>query len=330
MDFSGLIGQKKIIRKLMESIKKGTVGHAYIFYGPDGIGKRTIARAFAGLLLCNNPLNEGSNACNKCISCKLSNSGSNPDLMVIEDDGTKIGVDEIRRMQSDVNKRPTYSQRKVYLILKAEKMTEQAQNCLLKTIEEPPSYCIIVLTVTNPSKLLSTVISRVYSLMLERYSTEEIYDFLVEKKGIDNIKAEFLTRYSDGIIGKALDLAFDENLHSIREKVFEILILLNKKPLQYIYETVVFFKDNKEHLDFIFDMMSLYFRDIISFIHYQNEKRLINIDKKDIIINNMSLFTTLKALNAIEIIDKTRTGIKKYANFQLSIEIMLMKLSGGL
>ncbi len=330
MDFSGLIGQKKVIRKLTESIENDTVGHAYIFHGPGGIGKRTLARAFAGLLLCNMPENEGRNACNKCISCNLSNSGTNPDLTVIEDDGTKIGVDEIRKIQYDVNKRPMYSQRKVYLIFKAEKMTEQAQNCLLKTLEEPPSYCVIILTATNPSKLLSTVTSRAHPLMLERYSTDEIYGFLVEKENIDNEKADFLTRYSDGILGKAVELAFDEKLYSIREQVFDILIYLNKKPLQYIFETVDFFKNNKEHFDFIFDMISLFFRDILSIIHYGNEKRLINIDKKDIILNNMSFFTTLKAVNAIDIVEKTRTGIKKYANFQLSIEIMLMKLSGGL
>lgn len=330
MDFKSVAGQKEIISSLENAIKNEKIGHAYMFCGPAGIGKRMMARIFAGLLLCQNPTiskyDQDESTCGSCTACRLFAEGSDPDFYMLTAEENSISVEEIRKLQSDILIRPLYSKRKVYLIEEADKMTVQAQNCLLKTLEEPPCYAVIILTVSNEDALLETIRSRVSRYSFRKNTDEEVRNVIRSRLGDKVGDMDFIISYSGGIIGTAIELAASEEFTHIRQRVFEIVEKLAKPKLLDVFEVYDFFEDNKNSIETIFDIMILFYRDILVASKHRNENILINSDKKDMIFNNISKYTTAKLVKNIEVIEMARKDLKYNANFQLAIEMMLMKL----
>lgn len=324
MDFSHIIGQKEITVSLENSLSRGKIGHAYIFSGPKGIGKKTVARIFAGLLLCSK--GNSSQSCGQCLSCQLFESGSNPDFHEVNPDSGSIGVDEIREVIGDIGIRPMYSNRKVLLIADAGRMTAQAQNSLLKTLEEPPSYGVIILTASNYGALLETIRSRTIRLNFRKNSYREVRSLLEAKFGSDIQALDFIASYSDGVIGTALKLADSEEFIELREKIAAIPTGLNNSGLKAVFEYYPFFEANKDNAEVILDMLLLLYRDMLVCKNSGNENILINSDKKDIIFNNAAVFSENRLIKSIEAIEETRRNLKYNANYQLSMEVMLMKL----
>jgi DNA polymerase-3 subunit delta' len=324
MNFDGIIGQKEIVSNLKRAIESQKIGHAYIFSGPRGIGKRTAARVMSGILLCNNRRN--SESCGICNSCRMYEAGSNPDFYEIDAEGSTIGVDEIRKLQGDIAIKPLYSSRKVYLIADADRMTVQAQNCLLKTLEEPPEFAVIILTTSNHDALLETVRSRAVRYGFKRCTRREISDFLADRFGSEAEGIEFAASYADGVVGTALELAGSREFVQLREDTIEMLVNIRRAGLIDVFKTYDFFEENRNSIDIIFDIMISFYRDMLAVKRLQGENVLINSDKKDIIINNARGFTVRKLAKSLEVIEFTRINIKRNINFQLSIEIMLMEL----
>lgn len=328
MSFNNIKGQREVITSLENSIRSNKVGHGYIFSGPRGIGKRTVAKVFASLLLCQELSKNGHelSPCGSCLCCQLVQNGTNPDLHIVETDENSISVEEIRKLQSDINIRPMYSKRKVYLIFDCDKMTVQAQNCLLKTLEEPPGYGVIILTSSNYDALLETIRSRSLRYNFRKNTSQEIREIL-EDRCVDSIKEkDFIISYSDGIIGTALELAQSGEFAQIREQTLEIVQKLVKARLLDVFEVYDFFEDNKANIDTILDIMTLYYRDLLVALNSWKENILINSDKKDIILDNVSKYTINKLVRNVEIIENTRRSLKYNANYQLAVETMLMKL----
>lgn len=324
VDFSGIIGQKEITDSLKNALKSGKTGHAYIFAGPRGIGKKTVARIFCSLLSCAE--NDGEKSCGKCLSCRLIENRSNPDYHEINPEDGSIGVDEIRGMLGDMVVRPMYSQKKVYLIIDAERMTVQAQNSLLKTLEEPPSYGVMVLTTSNYGALLETIRSRAIKYSFKKNSREEVKDLLGSKLQRNPGALDFVASYAGGIIGTALELAGSEEFGTLREKTLEILLKLRSSRLSDVFDNYAFFEANRDNIDLILDIALLFYRDVLVFKTTGNENLLINSDKKDIIFNNASVYSESRLMNCIENLESARRNIKQNANYQLSMEVMLMKL----
>jgi DNA polymerase III subunit delta' len=324
MNFNGIIGQKELISSLVHLVTSDKVGHAYIFTGPAGIGKRTLTEAFASLLLCAG--RESESRCGKCMPCQLYESSSNPDYKVIQTDNASISIEEIRGIQSDIIVRPVYSPKKVYLIMDADKMTVQAQNCLLKTLEEPPGYAVILLTASHCDALLETILSRVSRYSLKKNTPQEVCQALEREYGSHLQGMDFVVSYADGVIGTALQLAGSEEFAVLREKILDILIKLPRNKLLYIFEAYDFFEAGKDQVSDILNMMLTFYRDLLLAKRSRNEKILINSDKKDIILNNVSHFSVQKLMKNIETVEETHKMIRQNANFQLAIEVMLMKL----
>ena len=173
MSFSNIIGNEKIKNILIKSISNNTVLHSYMFIGSNGIGKKMIAKQFAKMVLCENSgADSGFEECDNCKSCIEFNSGNNPDFICIEPDGKNIKIEQIREMQTKVVEKPVNSKKKIYIIDDADLMTKEAQNCLLKTLEEPPEYIVIILIVSNESKILTTIKSRCMKLFFEKINDE--------------------------------------------------------------------------------------------------------------------------------------------------------------
>ena len=154
--FDGIIGNNSIKQELEQIIKLNKLSHSYLFVGTEGIGKKQIAKEFAKMILC---LGE-EKYCNSCKSCLEFDTNNNPDFTLIEPDGASIKIEQIRQMQRKIIEAPIISNKKVYIIDNADLMTKEAQNCLLKTLEEPPEFVTIILIGSKESEFLSTIKSR--------------------------------------------------------------------------------------------------------------------------------------------------------------------------
>ncbi|MFA6309011.1 MAG: DNA polymerase III subunit delta' C-terminal domain-containing protein [Clostridia bacterium] len=328
MNFNKVIGQKEILLSLKKSIANDTVGHAYIFSGPRGIGKRTVASIFSAMLLCSETISDdgGIDSCGKCYACRMFSSEANPDYKVIEPTGTSIKIEEARKIHSDVSIRPTYSKRKVYVINEAEKMTKEAQNSLLKILEEPPKYVTIILTTSNYTSLLETVRSRAVKFEFKKNEDSEVKNIL-KTDFSGNIKgADFIASYSNGIIGTAIKLAGSEDFIKLREETLGIINRLNSKNLLDVFEIYPFFNENKPEINTILDIMAMFYRDLLVTQSAGDGNLLINSDKKDIILVNAKEYKEHELIKNIEIIEVTRKYIMQNVNYQLCIEVMLMKI----
>lgn len=325
MDFVDIIGQKAILDSLGNTLISDRVGHAMLFSGPPGIGKKTVAEAFAGMLLCGQPFPMAR--CGKCTSCMLLEEGAHPDFKKLVPSGQSIGVEEIRALQSDAIMKPLYSRHKVYIICEADSMTVQAQNCLLKTLEEPPRYLVFILTAANAGALLETVRSRSVRYNFKKNTATEVAEFIKEKHPEKADEAELISALADGAIGAALELASSEEFNAMRGNVVDILQrLMERGSPEYAFEGAKVFEANKSSADAMLDMLSLLLRDLMVFKGTGNENMLINSDKKDIILKNASKCSLPQLARGVGLVGETRRNIKRNVNFQLSIEVMLMKL----
>jgi len=322
--FNDIVGQNEVVNSLKNILKEHSTRHAYIFAGPEGIGKRLVAKVFASALLCID--SDSLEACGECQLCRLFQSGTNPDFYVLETEGTSISVDDIRKMQQDISIRPMYSEKKVYLIAEADKMTVQAQNCLLKTLEEPPEYAVIILTAVNINNLLETIRSRCILYNFRKNTDEEIRQCIKKVKGHELSGIDFIVSYADGIPGKAIRMIESEDFLSVRDKVIEIVLKLRDSNLAEIFDVYGFFEDNKDNVDSILDIMLMFYRDLLIVKKVGKENILINSDKKDIILKNAKRYEINKLIKNVNAIEEARKNIKQNANYQLVIEVMLMKL----
>ena len=277
--FETILGNEKNKQILQKSIQNNTISHSYMFVGIQGIGKKIIAKEFAKNILCLNQENKNSNTNCTCKSCIEFETNNNPDFSIIEPDGNSIKIEQIRELQKKIQEKPIISNNKVYIIDDADMMTTEAQNCLLKTLEEPPEYATIILIGSNENIFLPTIKSRCMILHFEPISNENIKKYLKNELGISNIDDEMLDIFQ-GSIGKAIDLkdkkeeyekiiAFVENLdkkdiidlyklaepiYKSKEEIFEILdyinILLLKKARQnYLYtDCIQIVEDTKKRL----------------------------------------------------------------------------------
>jgi len=324
VDFSNITGQQEIVCSLKRLLSEDRIGHAYIFSGSAGLGKKTIAHIFGGLLLCEN--SQTGSMCGQCTACRLFEHGSNPDYHRISTSEASIGVELIREIQEDVAVKPVYSKYKVYIIEDAEKMTVQAQNCLLKTLEEPPRYVVIILLTTNFDALLETVRSRAQHFHFKKYTREQVTKVLKDRLGQNHEIIELAADYSDGNIGVALELAASEDFAQLRNRVMELMPGVNKGKTRDIFAFSALMEEQKENAGLILNIMQLYYRDILVICETGNYNMLINSDKKDIIVNNAQKGCSRRFIGIIEAIEAARRALKQNANYQLVIENMLIKL----
>jgi DNA polymerase-3 subunit delta' len=219
MPLKEIFCQEKAIFNLQLAFVGDRVAHAYIFAGPDGVGKFTTAKEFAKLLLCKNPVERGdfNDSCGNCASCRYFDAGSHPDFEHVYKElleFTKDGKDKTTPVEFPINvvrefliekasSKPALSTRRIFILTEAEKLNNESQNCLLKVLEEPPSYCCIILICTRPEKLLPTIRSRCQILRFGSVAEDRIIEKLSES-GLGEKQAKYFSRLADGSVGQAL------------------------------------------------------------------------------------------------------------------------------
>lgn len=310
--------------RLRRGIAAGTLSHSYVFSGPEGIGKKTFARAFVSELVCTEPTIDGP--CGKCNACKMYKADIPADFIWLCSEKDHISVDEIRNIQNDIVIRPLYSNRKVYVIPGGETMTVQAQNCLLKILEEPPEYTVIIILAVTSETLLPTVMSRVIHYELDKYDIEDLSRILVQKK-ID-ISPEYLNAiygYSGGVPGKAVELIQSEQFIQMREDMIQLILELNDGKLNFM-NWADYFDNQKGDITTLLNILQLFYRDSLM-MKALKEKAVINTDKVDTVKKIREKLSDRKLVRNIQCISETQGNIKKNANYRLALENMLLNLA---
>ena len=325
MNFQHVVGQKNITELLKESIKHDRVGHAYLFYGADGIGKYTVAEAFAKELMCTN--GQEGQPCMHCEACVLNHNDTNPDLKVIDvpEGKASIGVQAIRDMQEDVITAPLYSTKKVYIIRHSDKLTVEAQNTLLKTLEEPPVYVVIILLCANISLVLDTVRSRVNRLDFARYTEAEIRTVL-EHNQLDTGDDSGVFIYADGLPGRAISYFQDTEINEIRTELLNAVEKLAAGGAADRIRCTKLLLDLKDRREFVFFTLLSFYRDIAQAARYGKHANLQNRQQAAAIAELSKSIGFYKAEDCIEIVDKTWKRLKQNVNYDLAVSNMLIKI----
>lgn len=310
-----------IKKRIKYLIKTDGVFHASIFEGPEGIGKRTLARYFAMAIHC-----ESDDApCGKCPSCIKHQTKNHPDYREITpEDGKKtIAVGRIREAFSDLYIKPLISDKKIIFIPEADLCEAAAQNAMLKSFEEPPPYGIIILAVKNPSSLLPTIRSRAAIYSLNPAPKSEIEKFIKNTYPEQSDKASFLAEFSGGIIGKAVAFSEDNEFSSLRSRVLKLLCDFEGSKLS-AFRLADFFKENPDKEPLIFDIALSFFRDLSAFS--EGSDNLINSDIKESIEKLSSKISKKGAALALFRIAESKNEKSKNANYDLWITDLLLAL----
>ena len=331
-EFADIIDQKRVTQHLQNALKTEKVSHAYILEGEKKAGKKFIAGIFAKTLLCANrqEINGLIEACGECHSCIQCDNNDNPDLkVIIHEKPGSIGVDEIRtQICDDVYIKPYASPYKIYIVPDGEKMTIQAQNALLKTLEEPPEYVVIIILTENSKAFLPTIISRCIVLEMKPASDELIKTHLMQELKVVDYRADFCVAFSRGNVGKAISLAADEGFEAYKNQV--ILLIKNIKTIE-IHEVVSRIQEivpagDVEKRDEFLDLLTMLFRDVLVYKATEQTDNLIYSDSisyiKDI-AKDCSFEKLGSIVNEIKI---TRRRIDNNVNSDVAIEILLLNI----
>ena len=296
MSFEKIIGNNKIKNELIKAFSTNSIAHSYIFSGQYGIGKKQIAIEFAKMILC---LNKDNAPCGECKSCLELENDNNPDFNIIKPDG-KIKIDQIRQMLEKVYEKPIISDKKVYIIDDAETMTVEAQNCLLKTLEEPPEYIVIILITSNESNLINTIKSRCLKLTFNPLENSEIKQYLEKNLDFQNV-SETMLEIFEGSIGKALKVKEKQELYNNIETTLSnfscesVIDLINNASEIY---------KGKENINEILEYFNIYF-----------------LKKAKEEYNNAS-----KYVKAIEIVEDTKKRLVYNSNYEMTIDNLLINI----
>lgn len=260
--FKDIVGHEQIIEHLKTAIEMGKVSHAYILNGPDLSGKMMIAEAFARALLCEKQDPDG---CGECRSCRQSDDRNNPDIIYVKHDKPNtISVDDIRtQLNNDIVIKPYSNQYKIYIVDEAEKMNQQAQNALLKTIEEPPAYAVIMLLTTNADSFLQTIRSRCITLNLKSVKNNVIKSYLMTEKKIPDYQADVCAAFAQGVVGKAIKLASSDDFNELKESALSLIKRLDDIDLYEMGEAIKQISDYKLQVQDYFDLITVWYRDVL-------------------------------------------------------------------
>ena len=286
MIFDNIIGNeqnKEILRRVIEN---NNIAHSYMFIGKDSIGKMLFAREFAKSILCMNE----EKPCNKCKSCIEFDTFNNPDFNILEPDGNSIKIEQIRELVKKVYEKPIVSNKKVYIINDSNLMTKEAQNSLLKTLEEPPEYVTIILVASNENLFLPTIKSRCTKIIFNKLSNSELVAVLKKQYNYSNV-SDLVLKIADGSVKKTLSLREKEedytkinNLYSNLENISIIDIINSKEEI---------FKEKDQTIE-ILEYINLIFFDRIN--------------------------TNTKYIECMKIIEDTKDRLKKNSNFDMTID----------
>lgn len=323
--FRDIVGHKQIIAHLKNAIYMNKISHAYILNGEKSAGKMMLAEAFAMALQCEE---QGTEPCMRCRSCRQAKEHNQPDIIYVTHEKTNtISVDDIRhQVNNDIVIKPYSSKYKVYIIDEAEKMTIQAQNALLKTIEEPPVYAILLLLTTNASAFLPTILSRCITLNLKTVKEEWITEHLMRYYKIPDYQAQTCAAFAQGNVGKAIRLASSEEFNELKQSAISLIKKLDDMDLYEINDAVKGIGEYKTQIQDYLDLLVIWFRDVLYMKSTNNVNNLIFADEVYDIKKQAAKKSYAGIEEILNILEKTRVRLNANVNFDLVIELLLLTI----
>ncbi len=324
--FVDIVGQEQIKEHLQNAVRMNKVSHAYIINGERSSGKEFIAKTFAMALQCEN--RQDTEPCQECRSCRQALSGNQPDIIFIthEKPGT-ISVDDIRsQINGDIAIKPYSSPRKIYIMNEGEKMTIQAQNALLKTLEEPPEYAVILILTTNVDSLLPTILSRCVVLNMKPASDAQVKQFLMENMQIPDYKADICTAFARGNLGKARMLAGSEEFDKVKEEAITLLKYINEMEISEIVTAIKKINEYKFDVNDYLDILSVWYRDVLLFKATHDVNHLIFREEIQYIrrVADRSTYEGIELI--IDALEKSKQRLNANVNFDLTMELLLLTI----
>ena len=327
--FQQIIGHEQIINHLKSAMKWNKVSHAYIFNGEKGSGKKMLANAFAQMLQCEG---EGEKPCGTCRSCRQAESGNHPDIIsVIHEKPNSIGIEDIReQLAGDIQIKPYQSRYKIYIVPDSEKMTVQAQNALLKTIEEPPSYAVILFLTTNAASFLPTILSRCVVLNMKPVPDTEVRKYLMEHVEIPDYQADVCTAFAQGNIGKAVKLATSENFNEIKMSALYLVKHIPNMDISEITAAVKAVTEFKVDIQDYLDLLAVWYRDVLYFKATNDVNGLIFKEEVKYIREQTNHGSYEGMEQILQGLTKAKERLNANVNFDLTMELLFLTIKENL
>lgn len=323
--FHTIIGHDEVIQHLQNAISTGKVSHSYILAGEPGSGKKLIASTFAMTLQCEEGWIE---PCQNCDSCKKAIGKNHPDIIYVHHEKpNSISIEEIReQLVGDVAIKPYCSDYKIYIVPDAEKMTPQAQNALLKTIEEPPEYAVIMLLTSNADELLPTIQSRCIRLDIKPVSDDTVKEYLMDRLHVPDYQAEIDASFAQGNIGKAQEAATSEEFTNLTDNALRILKKSDTMETYELSEYIRALADEKHNINDYLDIFQFWFRDVLMFkatreidnLVFKQEINYIKEQAKERSYENLE--------QILEALEKARVRLRANVNFDLVMELLFLTI----
>ena len=341
--WSDVVGLAQLTDNLQNAIKHNKISHAYLIQGEKLSGKRMIADIFARALQCeagkaptahqetlfDAPAQyQGSPPCNQCRACKQAVNGNHPDIIyVTHEKPNVISVDNIRQqVNGDIAIKPYSSPRKIYIINEGEKMTPQAQNALLKTLEEPPEYAVILILTTNVEAMLPTVLSRCVVLNMKPVSDRLVKKYLMEQLAVPDYKANISVAFARGNIGKAKMLASSEEFEKVKDEAITLVKNINDMEISEIVKAIKKISEYKFDVNDYLDILMAWYRDVLLFKATKDVNSLVF--KEDIQqIMRMSDRSTYEGIEQIvNALQSAKKRLEANVNFDLTMELLFLAI----
>lgn len=323
--FQDIVGQEQLKAHLQGALETQKVSHAYIINGEKSSGKEFIARIFATALQCEQGDIE---PCGQCHSCRQALSGNQPDIIYVSHEKPNtISVDDIRtQVNNDVAIKPYSSRYKVYIINEAEKMTPQAQNAILKTLEEPPEYAVILLLVSNVNTLLPTILSRCVLLNMKPVRDALVKKYLMEEMQVPDYKADVCVAFARGNVGKAKALASSEEFENVKSEALALLKYLQEMEIPEIVTAVKKAGEYKLEVNDYLDIRAIWYRDVLLFKATADVNHLVFREEIQTIrkVAGRSSYEGIE--NVIRSLDKAKRRLDANVNFDLAMELLFLEM----
>ena len=323
--FTDIIGQEQLKEHLQNAISMNKVSHAYIINGERSSGKEFIAKVFAAALQCEEG---GVEPCGECHSCKQALSGNQPDIIFVSHDKPNtIGVEDIRaQINNDIAIKPYSSPRKVYIMNEGEKMTVQAQNALLKTLEEPPEYAVILILTANVDSLLPTILSRCVVLNMKPVPDNKVKKYLMEALAVPDYKANICVAFARGNIGKAKMLATSEEFEKVKEEAVTLVKYINDMEISEIVKAIKKISEYKFDVTDYLDILSVWYRDVLLFKATKDANSLIFKDEIQYIrkVADRSTYEGIETI--VKALQQAKRRLDANVNFDLTMELLLLTI----
>jgi DNA polymerase-3 subunit delta' len=325
--FESILGQEKPIRLLTTLLQKGTIPHALLFIGIEGVGKQTAAMAMA--MACNcMAIKPKHNPCGCCKSCRKIESDNHPDIILLKPSGPFIRIGQIRDLCGTLAMKPYEARLRVVIISDAQAMNPSAGNALLKVLEEPPDRTILILTALQTSDLLPTIVSRCQHIRFNPVSQKNLESLLIQRHGANPDQAKIIAIMANGSVSKAVSMINSINRVNWVNRRIWLINEVESLPVSSMGSRMAFaekLSKSKEILAESLEVIKFWFRDLVV-CKYDPEK-IINRDLNDKILRVSKKMNVISLISKIDDIESAQKNIQANTNLRLTLEVLIMRLA---